>query len=157
LIQSSTVTKPSIGPLEMSSTTEPVITPLSAMPQVGAYRSDSTVSLNTAASNAAAMNAPALNTWAREPNDFSAPVASNIPAKLTSAQSIAFHAPAARIENTPEKERLTWNVSKPTLQSNSVAKPIVSPWYVLSHSDNAPKTAKKFDWGSVTKLFQWHN
>jgi hypothetical protein len=155
VIQTSTTSQPTLSPLTPLEMPEPRNNAARAEPQIGAYGD---------------RNQVAIRPSPRETNVGSLHVASNLPAKLTAAQSTAFHAPATAVETSLQTERLNWNVAKPNLpaanlpaanpQTANAAKPMLSPWYSLSHPETTATTSrpsKKFDWGSITKLFQWHN
>jgi hypothetical protein len=90
--------------------------------------------------------------------------AANMPASLTRATAPFPQVEAVEIQAQAPRQttvRTKWTAAKPELEATQGAKPMVSPWYYLSHPDGqttAAKTAKKtFDWGGVTKMLPWLN
>jgi hypothetical protein len=91
--------------------------------------------------------------------------AANMPASLTRPTcSMQVQAEAVEMQAQAPRQatiRTKWTTAKPELEATGGAKPMVSPWYYLSHPDGqttAVKTTKKtFDWGGVTKILPWLN
>ena len=88
--------------------------------------------------------------------------AANTPASLTRAATSFTQAEA--VETQAQSQRQTvhtnWTVAKPELDATESTKPMVSPWYYVSHPNGqttAVKTKKTFDWGGMAKIFPWLN
>lgn len=145
-IQTTSSSKP-LASIAPNTPAEPIDIPLPSSPELDRLVNRNLVSVNTST---------------RRSSDAIPQVAANEPARLSDVNSVAFHAPAAPVDKRHSIEPIQWNVAKPAINNASVSAPVVSPWYSLSHTDQAATpqpqhTAKKFDWNSVTKLFSWHN
>lgn len=115
-----------------------------------------------AANTSATINSPVESVL--EGTLATAPLAAaNMPASLTRATS-SVHAEAVEMQAQAPRQTTVptkWTTAKPELEATQSARPMVSPWYYLSHPDGqatAVKTTKKtFDWGGVTKVLPWLN
>jgi hypothetical protein len=89
--------------------------------------------------------------------------AANMPASLTRAATSFTQAEAVETQaqsSLPTIVRTKWTTAKPELDATQSTRPMVSPWYYLSHPDGqatTTKAKKTFDWSGVTKVFPWLN